>query len=163
MNLRQTTEIIVTLLAFGFLAMQTACDTGQRHVSGIDSLVLEVWSSRSRAQVGQLIQIKFTITNRGRNHIVLESPDTPVMDIVVSPYGSDEIFLKWSDQNPDQVAHRLEWKPGESKTIELVWTPKPGETWYGATRYVGISGKLYRNSKSVQSAGVMICASNACP
>jgi len=162
MTMRRVLGGTLIVLMLSLALVLTACNTGLRQTSGIDSLILELYANRSHARVDEPIQIQFTITNRGRNHIIIESQDTPIIDIVVAPYGSDEIFLTWSGQNPDKVAHHLEWKPGESRTIELAWIPKQGQIWYGAPRDVRLSGRLYSNSEGVQSAGVTVCASNVC-
>lgn len=163
MSIYRMVEGTWILLVLSSALALTACDTGLKHTSGIDSLILELYANHSQARVGEPIQIRFTTSNRGRNHIISESSDTPVIDIVVTPIDSDTVFLTWSDQNPEKITHRLEWAPGESKTIELTWTPKQEEIWYGAPRYVRLSGRLYSNSNSVPSAGVTVCASNACP
>lgn len=152
---------ILASVALTFVLMQMGCGTGLRGTAGVDHLLLQTESNRSRAQADAPIQIRFTITNTGQNHIVVESPDTPVMDIVVDVVGGPELF-SWSGQNPDKVAHRLEWKPGESKTIELVWVPKPEDIADGYFKDVFLTGLLYSEGKIVQSAGVTVCASNFC-
>jgi hypothetical protein len=94
--------------------------------SNYDTLGLWLESDRTRAQIGIPIQIRYAVKNMGERTWILESLDTPVMDINVQiPGGS--VVLNWASQNPDKVSHRLEWQPGESKTIELVWTPKQEE------------------------------------
>lgn len=173
MNIRHPSKIELTLLTLGFnikaallilpfLVMQVACDTGKNDAAVYNDLVLKFYADHSVVRLGEPVHMRFTIKNSGVESAVLESKDTPVMDIAVTPYGSDEIFLTWSAQNSDRVAHRLEWQPGESKTIELTWTSKQGEIWYGAPRDVGLSGFLYRDSKTVQDALIIVCASNVC-
>lgn len=105
--------------------------------------------------------MRFTIKNTGSESTVVESKDTPVMDISVSVVG-DGTLLVWSEQNPDQVSHHLEWKPGESKVIEWSWTPKEDDIYIGAFHNFFLSGSLSENSKVVQAADVMVCASNVC-
>ena len=83
------------------------------------------------------------------------------MDISVKVAGGPRL-LTWSSQHPDKVAHRLEWKPGESKTIEFVWIPKPEDIAQGYYKDVFLTGLLYSNGTIVQSAGVTVCASNFC-
>jgi hypothetical protein len=83
------------------------------------------------------------------------------MDIVVDVVGGPQL-LAWSDQNPDKVAHRLEWKPGESKTIEWVWIPRQEDIASGYYQDVFLGGLLYSESKIIQSANVTVCASNFC-
>ena len=104
---------------------------------------------------------RFTVTNAGGN-TWLESPTTPVMDITIQSRSSGSINLAWSNQNPDKVAHRLEWKLGESKVIEMVWTPKQEDILIGVVHIVGFAGLLYQDSKIIQSTNVDVCASNVC-
>jgi hypothetical protein len=141
--------------------MQVGCtSSAQMHTAKYNYLILKLWSDRSRAQVGEPVRVRFTVTNEGGD-TWLESPDTPVMDIVVDVVGGPQL-LAWSDQNPDKVVHRLEWKPGESKTIELVWTPKPEDIAQGYYKAIFLTGLLYRNGTIEQSAGVTVCASDFC-
>ncbi len=43
-----------------------------------------------------------------------------------------QVLQQWSIlQAPDQLPHRLELKPGESKTIELIWIPDEMAVLYG--------------------------------
>ena len=143
--------------------LQVACEPGASHSAGYNDLLLQVQTNSTRAEVGKPIQVRFTITNTGINKhtYILESPDTPVMDIVVDVVGGPEL-LAWSRQNLDKIQHRLEWKPGESKVIELIWIPQPGDVYTGSYRNVFLTGLLYFNGKIVQSAGVTVCASDVC-
>jgi hypothetical protein len=93
---------------------------------------------------------------------VIESKGIPVMDITIRSRSSGSINLAWSAQNPDKVAHRLEWKLGESKVIEMVWTPKQEDILIGVVHIVGFAGLLYQDSKIIQSTNVDVCASNVC-
>ncbi len=139
----------------------SACDTTQRDVSVFSGLVLQFEADRSRARVDEPVRMRFKIENTREYTIVLESPDTPVMDISVKVVGGPRL-LTWSSQNPDKVAHRLEWKPGESKTIEWVWIPRQEDIASGYYQDVFLTGLLYRDSKIIQDAGVTVCASNYC-
>jgi hypothetical protein len=131
-------------------------------MAGFGTLVLRLQTNVSKkVQAGQPVHIRFSVTNEGSRDWVLESPDTPVMDIVVDVVGGENL-LTWSSQNPDKVAHRLEWKPGESKTIEWVWIPKEEDIAVGYYKNVAIVGRLSSGSKSVQNASVVVCASNFC-
>lgn len=145
------------------LLLQVACKMGASHSAVYNDLVLQVQSSSTRVEIGKPIQVRFSIANTGLNKhtYVIESSDTPVMDIVVQIVGGSDLFT-WSSQNPDKVAHRLEWKPGESKTIELVWVPRPEDIASGYYKDVFLSGRLYFTGKNVQSAYVQVCASNFC-
>jgi aminopeptidase N len=142
--------------------MQSACVAVLSHTEVYHTyLLLKIESDRSKAEVGQPIRIRFTTRNTGNEPIVLESPDTPVIDIVVDFSDGSEL-LTWSSHNPDQVVHRLEWKPGESKTIEFVWIPKREDISIGSYKNAYPSGRLYSNGKIVKSAGVTVCASDVC-
>jgi hypothetical protein len=148
-------------MAVGFLLMQTACETGSTDAAVYNDLVLRLYANRLQARVGEPVQIRFTVINDGKESWVLESPDTPVMDIVVDVVGGPQL-LAWSDQNPDKVAHRLEWKPGETKVIEWVWIPREEDIAVGYYHDVFIYGYVTSVSMGAQSAGVRVCASNFC-
>lgn len=129
--------------------------------SNYDTLGLWLESDHTRAQPGSSIQIRYTVKNMGERAWILESQDTPVMDIVVDVVGGTELFAL-SAQSPDKVAHRLEWKPGETKILELTWVPKQEELRAGYYYNIYISGLLYQDSKIVQSTTIRVCASNIC-
>ncbi|HEX4850922.1 MAG TPA: hypothetical protein VFV08_08960 [Puia sp.] len=97
--------------------------------------------------------MQFTIKNAGNQPAIIESMGTPVMDIVVDDGASRRILASWSAQNPDKVMHHLEWQPGESKVLELVWIPPQEED----SRQVFASGLLYQESKFLQGANVDFC------
>jgi len=152
---------LLWVFVFSFI-MQVGCTPStQIHMARYNYLILKLESDRSVARVGEPVRIRFSITNEGGD-TSLESPTTPVMDIVVSPMGSSEVLLTWSAQNPDKDFHHLEWKPGESKTIELVWIPRPEDIASGYYHDVHFSGILNKDSKFIQAAGVTVCASNFC-
>lgn len=83
---------------------------------------------------GQAVTIRFTITNSGTGSFVREKLDGPVMDLVVPTDYYDEnpradalppTSVRWSDtQAPDRIPHRLELKPGASRSIELTYIAK---------------------------------------
>ncbi|MBI5649413.1 MAG: hypothetical protein HZC40_03035 [Chloroflexi bacterium] len=106
------------------------------------------------------VQMRFGVVNTGKETFVLESKNSPVMDIVVSEAGGGA-FLSWSTQNPDKVSYRIEWKPGESKVIELTWIPKPGDIYIGARRDIDLVGTLAGLSGGL-GVSVRICASDIC-
>jgi hypothetical protein len=162
MSIQWVVKHVPILLVLSLALTQTACDAGLRHVSGIDGLVLEFRTDRSQARANEPIKMQFTVSNRGQRHIIIESTNTPVMDINVEEFGRTPVIPSWSAQNPDQVVHHLEWKPGETKTIELVWTPKQEDIYIGAVRIIYLTGVLVGGPGTVQSAGVMLCASNVC-
>jgi hypothetical protein len=143
------------------LALQIGCNpSAQMHTAKYNYLILKLWSDRSRARVGEPVRIRFTITNEGGDTWI-ESPTTPVMDISVKVVGGPRL-LTWSSQNPDKVQHRIEWRPGETKTIEWAWVPKPEDIAYGYYQDVFLTGLLYQDGEIIQSAGVTVCASNYC-
>jgi len=155
MKIRRACGTILFIL-LGMISLQTACtpliDMGSTHTSGIDSLVLEFYSNRSWLKVGESVHLDFTVTNTGKRFIVVESKDKPVLDIIVQDMPSRQVLLSWAAQNPDKALHRVEWQPGESKAMELVWTAPQEE--YG--RLIFLGGLLNENSKIAQSANVSI-------
>jgi hypothetical protein len=143
-----------TLFAATLLFTQVSCgDTGLSNASNLGDLVLEVRSSRSLVQVGESVQVQFTVRNTGKQSVVLESMKLPVMDLNVRPAYSDHIITSWSAQNPDKVLHRIEWKPGESKTLELVWTATQ-ETF---SHQIFFTGFLTQNTGPGHATGVTLC------
>lgn len=162
MRKHKLTEITLALVALGFIIIQTACDTGLRETQvTLTYLYLTFESDRAKAQIGEPVLMRFTVTNTGKQPIVLESKDKPVMDIVVRVAGGG-VLLSWSERNPHQIAHRMEWRPGESKVIELVWIPKQDDVYVGAYHDVFLSGILNDDSIPLQGVGVRLCASNFC-
>lgn len=147
----------VLLIGTCLLLTLASCATGLSDTAEVDVLILKVETDRSQAQVGVPIQIRFTVTNTGTRMRVAES-DKPVMDVTVRALGSDEDLQVWSVEHPDQVAHRLVWQPGESKTIEWAWTPKAEDVSSGSRHIVGVSGLLNWAPQHSQGAGVSICA-----
>lgn len=154
---------VVTLIVL--LIGQTGCTLfgNSQLASGADygPLHLGVSSNYSRIQPGNNLRIRFGVRNNSNETIILESPGTPVMDIRVKVVGGPEL-LTWSSQNPDKVSHRIEWKPGESKVIELTWLVRQEDVAYGHPYYIDLAGFLNSESKLLQAAGVIVCASNAC-
>ncbi len=152
----------VLLIGTCLLFLMAGCANGLSETAELDDLVLKLETNRSQAHVGEPVQIRYTVTNTGTRTQVVESNDKPAMDIVVKVMGDGNLQV-WSVEHPDQVVHRLEWQPGESKTIEWAWTPKPGDIYDGAYHAVGVSGFLNGPRPEIwQAAGVKICASNFC-
>jgi hypothetical protein len=158
----------IVILVLALLLMQSACIAAMSHTEIYHTyLLLKIESDHSRVQVGEAIHIRFTTRNTGNEPIVVEYQDTPVMDIVILGIG-DQVLASWSSRNPEQLSHRLEWKPGESKTIELIWIPTQAD--YDAGEYyrpLGVSriyasGDLYENFKLVKSAGFGLCFKTRC-
>lgn len=144
-----------------FMLLQSACIAVLRDTANHSTLRLDFEANRDRARVGEPIYMRFSITNVGEQTLVFESKDTPVMDIVVSESGGGAL-LSWSELNPDKVSYRIEWKRGESKVIELTWTPRQEDIYSGSRHDIDLDGYLNRDSKPIQSAGVRICASDVC-
>lgn len=163
--MKNTTRLGLFVLMVGTVLILISCTTskseGAIDKSNYDTLYLQFEADRTLAQAGKPIQMRFTVKNTGEHPWILESPDTPVMDIVVE--GEDRrVLLAWSSQNPDQVSHRLEWKPGEAKIIELTWVPKQEDLRFGVYYDIFLSGRLSENAKFLRGASVRICASNFC-
>ena len=141
---------LIIIFAFS-LATQSGCNLfnpAKMHTAKYNYMILRLSSDRSVAQIGEPVNVRFTITNEGGDTWIA-SPNTPVMDIVASSMDSAEILLTWSSKNPDKVSHRLEWKPGESKMIELTWIPKQGDVYIGYRRDIHFSGVLNSDSKLI--------------
>ena len=147
----------VTLLFNGC----TAYIFGLSQTSAYGDLILNFESDRSQVRVGEAVHMRFTIKNAGNKPYVIESPDTPVMDINVQIPGGPAV-LNWASQNPVKVSHRLEWQPGASRTIELVWTPKQEDFARNDLPAFYLSGILYENSVVVQGASVTVCTTDTC-
>jgi hypothetical protein len=159
------------MLVMGIMLILTGCLTSQPKgiidKNNYDTLLLDLESDSTRTQPGIPIQMRFTVKNAGERIWILESQDTPVMDIVILGIG-DQVLASWSSRNPEQLSHRLEWKPGESKTIELIWIPTQAD--YDAGEYyrpLGVpriyaSGRLYENSRLVKGAGFELCFKTRC-
>ncbi|MGB8644241.1 MAG: hypothetical protein WCF84_03335 [Anaerolineae bacterium] len=96
--------------------------------------------------------MKFIVWNQGFQPVVIESRDGPVMDISIQDGISKDILVSWSAQYPEKVAHHLEWKPGEIKTIEMDWTA----TREQATRNVSGAGLLNQGSTTLSAVGGLI-------
>ncbi len=145
--------IVVTLV---LVLMLTAClpflDTGIYSSTGEGRLGLRFHTDRSSVAVGETVRMSFTIVNESNQPIVMETTDLPVMDIRVVDGVNNDLLLSWAKQHPDQVSHHLEWKPGESKTIELTWTAAPDQ----ASRNAFLSGVLGQGSQVVQGVGGML-------
>lgn len=156
--------IVAILLLTGCLVPQPK---GIIDKSNYDTLLLDLESDSTRAQLGIPIQMRFTVKNSGERPWILESQETPVMDIVILGIG-DQVLASWSSRNPEKISHRLEWKPGESKTIELIWIPTQAD--YDAGEYysprgvprIYVSGQLYENSRLVKGVGFELCFKIRC-
>lgn len=150
--------VATTFILSSCIAPQT---NGATHKSGYDALYLQLEVDHTLAQAGKPIQMRFTVQNTSEHAWIIESPDTPVIDIVVQ--GEDrQVLLTWSSQNSDKMSHRIEWKSGETEIIELTWIPKQEELRVGPYYDIYVSGRLNQNSKLVQSTTIRVCASDIC-
>jgi hypothetical protein len=103
--------------------------------------------------------MQFTVTNNCQKLIVIESTDSPVLDIVVTALPMGNIIRQWSVENPDKVSHHMEWKPGESHEIEMTWTVSPTDK--GGLR-IALSGDVNSGSTIFGSAAVGVCPVGSC-
>jgi len=153
----------MTLLVFcpvilSFL-LSSCTPRGEKSITSYNELILQFEVDQIEVPVGGVVRMRYAVRNTGERLWVIDSKDTPVLDIIVEKPPFGQILMTWSSQNPDKALHRVEWQPGETKLLELVWTPDE-EFRYG--RLVHLTGTLSKNSKIVQSVGVTICAGPAC-
>jgi len=147
-----TIQLPIFLTAI-LLLSQTSCSESQSATASyFGGLELKLEANRSSLKSGESVYIRFTTTNTGSRPIVIDSQDTPVLDIIVEEVPSRHRLASWSDRNPDKVSHRVEWKPGESKVMELTWTYS-GK----ASPYADSVGLLNGNSRVLQAASVRLC------
>lgn len=98
---------------------------------GDRSLLLELKSDCDLFSVGKPLHFTLTLTNTATSGppVLIESPDTPILDMVlisaeVVVSGDKLILPMWSDkQTPETLLHHLELAPGENYRIEWTWTP----------------------------------------
>jgi len=128
---------------------------GLSQTTSYDTLILKFETDRSKVRVGEPVPIRFTIKNVGNKPYMVESQNTPVMDIRVD---GDGTHLDWSEQNPNQIAHHLEWQPDESKVIEWTWIPRQEDVYIGAYHDIALIGILFGG----HAASVRVCASYIC-
>jgi len=160
MNVLHTSKLILTIFALMlFLVAQTACgllfDPGLTSQTSYGHLHLGISSDRSTIKgVGNVVHVRFEVKNTSGESVVIESKDQPVLDIVISVVDSGKTIRTWSSENPDKVLHRVEWKPGESKAMDLTWQVTQGEP---IGLLISVSGQLNSDSKIVRTTGVGIC------
>lgn len=154
MNTKLSTPV-KSLLCVGAFVFLISCNaignSGLSNIARYDYLTLKIETDRSWAKVGESVQIRLTVTNNWNQVYTIESKAQPVLDLVVEDAASNQILLSWVKQNPDQASHHVEWKPGESIILEMVWTPSQEE--YGRVHH--ISGLLSEGSKYVQGASIL--------
>ncbi|CAG0972738.1 hypothetical protein ANRL3_01606 [Anaerolineae bacterium] len=154
------TQVVILMLLAVFLT-QTACERWQTNTQAYNGyLVLEFQANRSQVRVGDTVQMRFKVTNKDQRPIVLEAKNRPVLDIVVSALPAGNVIRSWSNENPDKVSHRMEWKPGESQVLEMTWTVSPGDK-LGIR--ISLSGDVNSDLIILKSSGVMLCLEGFCP
>lgn len=153
--------MIVILVLVSIVLMSSACtaNTAQTRTTGVDCIELTFKSSHSQIKLGDAVQMQFTVTNNCQKLIVIESTDSPVLDIVVTALPMGNIIRQWSVENPDKVSHHMEWKPGESHEIEMTWTVSPTDK--GGLR-IALSGDVNSGSTIFGSAAVGVCPVGSC-
>ncbi|MBI5033543.1 MAG: hypothetical protein HZB51_23725 [Chloroflexi bacterium] len=124
---------IVSLILVGLSILLASCSYATvpsmtnlytERVSGLGYLLLRIrvdHSEKPCLKSGDSLNISFTVTNEGQKPVVHESKDKPVLNLTIVESPSMEIVSSWADQNPDKLQHRVEWQPGESKTLNLKW------------------------------------------
>lgn len=126
----------------------------------LNDLALTIRADQSSGEVGKPIKISFTVTRRGDGQPSLgaleaESPES-VMDIIVVGSARDP-FTTWSANQTDETLIRhLDLKIGESKTIELIWTPPSNAN----NRDVLILGILKKNDRIQQDTWIQVQIGN---
>jgi hypothetical protein len=116
-NMRQT-----ILFLSVFLLLTNCGPSGYANITSDISIALH--ADRDHVNVGQPIHFTLTASRASpgsQYHQPIEAPEgKSVLDIVV---GSEEL-ARWSREQPTQnIPRRLDLKPGESKTIEMIWIP----------------------------------------
>ncbi len=140
------------LLGIGLSGCEPVADKqGTRY----NDLVLWITTNNKHPGIGDQVVIHFTVTNEGKQPVWEFAVDRPVLDLQVVDGSSDKVLLSWSALHPDQAAQELTWQPGETKTLDLVWTPKEGEVYYFTP--IHLIGSLSELRQEVKSAGLSIC------
>lgn len=143
-------------ISFGLIigTVLSACSAAEQGTRYQD-LVLWISTNRTRANVGDPVQMHFTVTNGGKQPVQIKSQDKAVLDVQVGVAGSDEVLFSWIALYPDQAAKELTWQPGETKTIDAVWTPTQQGFYNG--RNLFLAGLLSKDSTLVQSTSILLC------
>ncbi len=152
---------LVALSHVSFAILVACANPQQIDRAKYDTLLLTLQADRSQVRAGETVHMRFTIANEGNHTWVIESSDTPVLDITVRDFNSKQLLHSWAAQNPDKISHRVEWKPGEVKVLELVWTALT-ESPYVPGQRVHLSGALNENGSLRQAASVDVCVGSGC-
>ncbi len=146
---------LLTVVAALYLSSVLIACGGATETTQYQDLVLRIQTNRTTARIGEEVQVHFTVTNTGKQPVQINSENEPAMDVRVYDAGSEELFVSWAALHPDQAAKTLVWQPGETKTVDVQWTPTEKE--YYISRPIYLSGYLREDSKIVQDASLLIC------
>ena len=104
----------------------------QSRATTLNTLILKLWVSHGSANVGQPVTIRFTVKNLAEKTVVYERNGKLVMDILIPSYGiEEENWPRWSKGKPlTPELTRLELKPGESRVLEMIWTPSQPDKYH---------------------------------
>lgn len=125
------------------------------------SLVLKIEASASEVAPGDSLQIRFTITNKGNQPVVIVNDRKPIMDILIMAPPNNQKVWMWSEEHPEQVNHHLIWQPGESKVIETVWIPTDQDSRF-SRRPIGLGGIFNDDPSLPPSVVIPIAEVNIC-
>lgn len=133
--------------------MCSSCSTGEKSQVQYNSIEMTLHVDRSRVRANEPVTVTYSLENVGSQVQIINSPDTPAVDIIAS--GNGKIYAALSAAHPELIVHRLELQPGEIKTIQFIWELKPEDALSGTS--AAVSGLIYDNSQQVQTVGVSLC------
>lgn len=130
-------QLFLLLLVQLFLTACVGWPSPQSNATGLGDLTLGLWASHQSLNVNQPITIRFTVKNDGKQTIVYDRKDKPVVDILVGH--RDNPAMRWSSEKPlTSELTRLELKPGESRILEMIWAPSEEYKF----QVISISGRV---------------------
>ncbi len=90
-------------------------------VAVVNHVHLQMWTSSPCPHLGEKVHLRARVSNDGDTKETFDLEGEPVLDMWVS---QADTRIAWSDGKPltAELTH-LELRPGESKTIEMYWTP----------------------------------------
>ncbi|MBI5033542.1 MAG: hypothetical protein HZB51_23720 [Chloroflexi bacterium] len=152
--------LIIVGLSMILASCSAAADTYTEGAARFDLLVLRIRVNHPKQlclKSGDSLDIRFTVSNVGNELFVLETKDSPVLDIVIREYGRS--IYAWAEQNPGQVQHRVEWQPGESKTVNVKWQLPQKEYAHEALQIAGLISEtdVRYGQRTAQSAFITLC------
>ncbi len=163
MNLQVWKLRFFSLLLFGILLIgcSSLSNSPKEGIKDYKTLALKIEASQSEIAPGESLKIRFTVTNKGQQPVIIENVEQPVMDIKIVAPPNNQTVWSWSKENPDQVGHRIEWQPGESKRIETVWIPRMEDSRF-SKRSIGLGGFINESPSSPPSVVIPITEVNIC-